>query len=206
MKYKIINALKSTAVLILSMVVAFGITTALNSGFVKHDSMVQPEIEIGGMKIEDTTSIAPGDTIDLSPYATNTCNADIYVSVSICQELVQDPKFKDTPAAEPYMVSDTNSAPVYTYILNDGWCLVDETIDGAYIITTYVYTAVLKSGEATLPVFDNATMQDFTTPCYGTAVHDINMSADFMAVPADGNTSLTAPEIWELIKNYTTLE
>ena len=112
MKYKIINVLKSVAVLILSMVMTFGITTALTSGFGKHTSMVQPEIEIGGMQTENTTSIAPGDTINLSPYITNTCSAEIYVSVSILQELLQDPKFKDTPAAEPYMVSDTNSAPV----------------------------------------------------------------------------------------------
>ena len=43
-------------------------------------------------------------------------------------------------------------------------------------------------------------MQDFTVPCYATDIHDINISANFTAVPADGKNSLTDPEIWELIK------
>lgn len=104
--------------------------------------MVQPEFEIGGMHTGDNTPIGPGDAMSLSPYATNTCNAEIFISASIRQELVADPKFKDAPAAEPYIVPDMNSAPVYTYALNDGWYLVDETIEDNYITTTYVYTAV----------------------------------------------------------------
>lgn len=52
-------------------------------------------------------------------------------------------------------------------------------------------------------MFDNATMQDFTYPCYGTAVHEVNILSDFIAVPADGNSSLSASELWELIKDYS---
>ena len=123
--------------------------------------------------------VGPGDSVSVNPVVTNSATEDMYVFVKI-------------------QMPEWDSSPLYTYLVDDAWTLV-ESESGAVV---YAYAnpemTVLSPGDSTFALTNQMTMRSISNAEYA-VIDDINITITGYAIGTE-DVSTNPKDAWNECK------
>ena len=184
LKKKIISIGLWTGLFLATVIVAYAITNLFftqsrTTGFSKK-VIFQFDLGIGTSAEE----VGPGDSISVNPVVTNSATEDMYVFVKI-------------------QMPEWDSSPLYTYLVDDAWTLV-ESESGAVV---YAYAnpemTVLSPGDSTFALTNQMTMRSISNAEYA-VIDDINITITGYAIGTE-DVSTNPKDAWNECKEIGNL-